>query len=157
MYSVIRIVRIGLAKGLLERGSHVEERLEIFRGHFVECFGHFTRLFCAKYPSGVRGRNQAMRPISEFCGVKNPTVQRWLKGGNAVIIGVAKIKLICFLDLLGYRIIEFERLPRVVRSFSELVGFSILSSENAIRQLDYSQGSEIYSLFSGNKGMSKEK
>ena len=136
-----------------------EERQEIFRDHFEECLTHFAKLFNSKFPSRKRGRMIHAKPLIEFCGVTEDTAQRWLSvsGLNGSPVGEVLIRLTCYLDLHGYRIIEFERLPKVVRNFMELIGFGVLSADKATQLLDYHQNSEIYSVFRDEKNLGKDK
>jgi hypothetical protein len=57
------------------------------------------------------------------------------------------IKFICYLDLHGYRIIEFERLSRVQHNFAELIGYGILTGEQASLLLGYKNSWDFYSIF----------
>ncbi len=134
-----------------------EERLEVFREHLKECVEHFGRLFNSRFPHGKRGRIKALKPLADFCGVTPETTQKLLDGLGSLPVGEVLIKLLCYLDLHGYRIIEFERLPRVLRNFAELIGFSVLSAEEALKCLGYHQASEIYVLLRGNRGLTKDK
>jgi hypothetical protein len=65
----------------------------------------------------------------------------------------------CLLDLNGYRIIEFERLPRVLRNLSELIGYDVLSPEEASRTIGYTRSQNLYPVLREDEhwGLGKEK
>ena len=137
---------------------HEERRVEILREHFTECLAHFARAFNEKFLPRKRGRMLATKPVKDFCGVTGNTVRRWFSEENSKLpIGTAYVKLCCYLDLHGYRIIEFEGLPKAVRNFSEVIGFGILSAEEAITKAGFTQTSEFFSVFRQERGLSSDK
>ncbi len=133
-----------------------EERVEIFREHFGECLEHFSKRFVSKFPQGKKNRQESMKPIADFCGLAPKTLQRVIDH-NQIPVGEGLIKLTCFLDLQGYRIIEFERLGKVLRSLAELIGFAVLSPGEVTKLISYQQTSQIYTLLRGGFSLSKEK
>jgi hypothetical protein len=125
------------------------ERQEVFRDHFEDCLMHFANRFNAKMPQGKKGLVEARKPIADFCGASDATVRSWLSDCERRLpMGGLELKLKCFLDLNGYRIIEFERLPKVIRNFAELIGFGILSIEEAGEVLGFSKCSTLYPILS---------
>ena len=138
----------------------MDDRREIFRDHFKECLDHFAKRFNAKVPPGKKGF-ELRKLIANFCGVGDPTVQRWLSDfKDHLPVGEIEVKLKCFLDLNGYRVIELERLPRVVRNFVELIGFDLLSTNAAAELLGYVRVYSLYPVLRGDEeygGISKDK
>jgi hypothetical protein len=123
------------------------ERHEIFRDHFEECIAHLARRLNEKMPQRTRGLFEARKPIAEFCGVNDSAVVRWLSETSpGHPIGNLELKLKCLLDINGYRIIEFERLPTALRNFAELIGFGIVTAESASKIVGYTQVSSLYDM-----------
>ena len=134
------------------------ERHEIFRDHFEECIAHLARRLNEKMPQRTRGLFEARKPIAEFCGVNDSAVVRWLSETSpGHPIGNLELKLKCLLDINGYRIIEFERLPTALRNFAELIGFGIVTAESASKIVGYTQVSSLYDMLHLKCGISKEK
>ncbi len=134
-----------------------EDRHEVFRGHLEECLRHLGTSLASSMPKGSRGAAQAKRPVAEFCGVTIDSVTRWLHGTGSFPIGEPLIKLMCFLDMVGYRVIELERMPKVRRNFAELVGYGLLTSDQAAEFLGYSSTSTLYQVLQGHHGASEDK
>ncbi|MGD0328143.1 MAG: hypothetical protein ABSB00_00295 [Minisyncoccia bacterium] len=134
-----------------------EEKQEVFRGHFEECLEHFGMSFNSRIPKGTRRATQVKKPIADFCGVTIHSVTRWLHNTGMFPIGEELIKLMCFLDMNGYRIIELERMPKVRRNFAELVGYGLLSGEQATILLGYASSSQLYEILRGDWNASEEK
>ena len=127
------------------------DRPEVFRGHLEECLKHFSRSLVSQTP-GVPGQEvQIKKSLADFCGVMTSSVGRWMRGDN-LPVGAELIKLKCYLDMVGYRVIEFERMPKARRYFAELIGFGVLSSEQAADLLDYTTASKIYEVLRGERG-----
>ena len=135
----------------------IKEVPEIFRGHLEECLRHiWDTLKKAGYKRGTHGLAEARMPIAKFCDVSDPTVKDWLEG-KMEPVGETLIKLSCFLDLQGYRLIEFERLPKVKHNFAELIGYNILSIPQAVELLGYVKSSSLYPVLWAIEGISEEK
>jgi hypothetical protein len=137
--------------------TETEERREIFRGHFSECLEHFINVFDTRFPPMKKGRGNAIKPIAVFCGLTEHTVSRLILRATPAPKGQGRIRLISYLDLVGYKVIEFERLHRVVRNFMELIGYGLLTGEEAAQILGYNQPSEIYGIYFHNRGWGKDK
>lgn len=132
--------------------------VEIFRGHFTECLSHLIDRFNRAIPRGKHGATAAKEPMAEFCGVKESTVTRWFNSLEASPVGgEISLKLMCFLDLNGYRVIELERMPKPQRKFAELIGYSILSAQQAAELLGYSDPKGLYRVLIGENEPSEEK
>jgi len=135
-----------------EKQSH-----ELFRGHLEECFQHFSERVVSIAPKGSHGSVEAKKPIAYFCGVTTGTVCRWLYGTGPLPTGEPRIKLMCYLDAMGYRVIELERMPKGRRNFVELIGFNLFSSSQAAELLGYSEASKLYRVLQGRQDASDDK
>lgn len=131
-------------------------QVEVFRGHWEECLKHLDTRISSKAPKGLRGAEQARKPLADFCGVKTPTVTRWFSG---VVLprGTELIRLLCYMDLMGYKVIELERMKAGRRGFAELVGFGLLSIEQAAELLGYVNTMTLYQVLHGYQNPDKEK
>ncbi|OGY30119.1 MAG: hypothetical protein A3F35_03365 [Candidatus Woykebacteria bacterium RIFCSPHIGHO2_12_FULL_45_10] len=133
-----------------------EEAQEVYRGHFEECLKHLSKSLLLRLPKGSKGLVKFREPIANFCGVSVKTVVRWLDGSTSPI-GETLIKLMCYLDLVGYRVIKLEKMPKGRRIFFELVGFGILSPQEAASILGYTSTSTLYQVLLGKFGVSEGK
>lgn len=133
-----------------------DEGHEVFRGHFEECFQHLADRIFVFAPKGTRRVAPITTPIAEFCGVAIRSVSRWLYTSERPV-GEVYIKLIYYLDLAGYKLIELERMPKAKRNFAELIGFGIWSSKQAAEFLGYADPSTFYDVLWGRYGMREEK
>ena len=95
-------------------------RQEIFRGHLDECLRHITQQ-----------KDTEMRVLlMNFCKISRNTIDRWLRG-SSIPEGINLIKAICFLHMRGYTIIEWRNMKPAHRVFAELMGFGVMSPEEA--------------------------
>ena len=127
--------------------NEVERAPEVYRDHFAECWKHFAARFLAAYPSQNK-QFEARKPIAEFCGLSPSGVKDWLVA-DRLPVGSTQLKLKCFLDLKGYRIIEFERLPKLIRGLSELIGYGVLKVEEVNQVIGYTQSFALYMVLRG--------
>lgn len=135
-----------------------EERPELFRGQLAECLEHLTGILASKIPRGHPGAAKVRRPISDFCGVAPETVTRWMRNNGKLPYGEELVKLMCFLDMIGYRVIELQRMrPKTIRDFLELVGYGLLSMEEAARLVGYLRASKLSQVFRGRVNVTKSK
>jgi hypothetical protein len=142
--------------------THEVEVQEVLREHFAECLKHFADRFRTKWPHGKKGLAKARKPIADFCDVNESAVKDWLSytENPRPPVGETEVRLKCFLDLNGYRVIELERLSRTVRNFAELIGFGLLSGKNAGELLGYKNPGNLYPVLRGDEeygGVSKER
>lgn len=135
--------------------AEIAEREEVFRGHFEECLDHLWHCFNAHFPKALRGTEKARQPIADFCGVEAKTVGEWMKGRSS-IVGEGRIKLMCYLDLLGYRVIELEKL-RTMKELAEVIGYGVLTSKQVGELLGYVKIQDVYNVLLLKRGTSKEK
>ncbi|MDD2913593.1 MAG: hypothetical protein PHS29_03090 [Candidatus Pacebacteria bacterium] len=127
-----------------------DERVEIFRGHTEECLQNYSLLFSKKT------QKNSLIVIADFCSVSTGTVKRWLSS-EGLPVGETLMKLMCFLDAIGYSIIELERMPKVQRGFIELIAFGFFSGKEAADAIGYSTASSLYQVLQGNGEPGKEK
>jgi hypothetical protein len=128
-----------------------------FRGHVEECIKHLAARILEVYPRGTLASTEVKRPIAEFCGVNIHSVTSWFFRGNHLPRGEQYIKLMCFLDLNGYKVIELERMSIKCKNFTKLIGYSLIRSEDAIEMLGYTQVSDLFRALRGNTGFTPEK
>ncbi len=132
------------------------EAQEVFRGHFDECFKHFSLCFSAQVPKGTSEATAARKPIADFCGAIPETVADWLRGTYNPV-GEKFIKLMCFLTLVGYKVIELERMKGGRRGVFELIGFGILTGEQATQLIGYAYPQKFYRILRGEQEASADK
>lgn len=137
-----------------ERWLHVNDG---FRGHVEECVRHLSARFLDAFPKGSKLSTERKRPIAEFCGVNIHAVDGWFFRGNHLPRGEHHLKLLCFLDLNGYKVIEFEGMPLKCKNFAKLIGYGLIKSEDAIEMLGYTQTSELFRALRGDVGLSKDR
>jgi len=142
----------------MKQGQATAEVVEIFRGHLSDCLRHFGDLFNARIPKRHRGRSEVLQPMADFFGASVQTVRRWLDDESyAVPRGELGIKLMCYLDLHGYKIIEFKRMPIPRRNLTELIGFGAVSAKEVAQLLGYHDAQQVYAVTYGSDGMSKNR
>ncbi|OHA89758.1 MAG: hypothetical protein A3C70_00665 [Candidatus Zambryskibacteria bacterium RIFCSPHIGHO2_02_FULL_43_14] len=129
---------------LFERRLHVNDN---FRGHLEECLKHLTVRLLEAYPKGSKSAAKARQPMAEFCGVQIHAITGWLYRSDHLPRGEKYIKLLCFLEINGYKVIEFERLSQKCRNFARLIGFGLITSQQAAEMLGYSGVSPTSTLF----------
>lgn len=125
-----------------------------FRGHVEECVKHLAARIMEVCPRGTSAFTEIKRPIAEFCGVSIQTATDWIFRSSHLPRGEQYIKLMCFLDLNGYKVIELERMPPKCRNFAKLIGFGLVKSEDAVEMLGYHQVSELFRVLRGEGGIS---
>jgi hypothetical protein len=137
----------------------VEENVngEVYRGHIEECLRHLAKMFHSKVSKGSKKAAEAKKPMADFCGITIDTVNRWFNDPNLLPVGETLIKLISYLDMMGYRVIELERMPKSNRNLLELIGYGILTSEEAAKIVGYASKSTLFQVLQGNYGVSEEK
>jgi len=132
---------------------------EVMRGHLEECLEHLRRRFNSKIQRGQHGRSAAIKPLIDFCGINSQTALKLMDNNieSGHPRGKILLKLHCFLDFHGYKVIEFERMPKVLRNFSELIGYGVLSADEAYRLVGYLESQQIWQVVWEREGLGKEK
>jgi len=133
-----------------------EGKNDVFRGHLEECLEHLGKSLAKHASKGSRAMTKVKKPIADFCGIGIPTVNRWLRG-TGLPHGETLIKLMCYLDLAGYKVIEWLKMPHGQRGFMELVGFKLITMTQAVELLGYGQASRIYEVLGGVGSPNEEK
>ena len=137
--------------------AQTEERPEVYRGHLKECLVHLGRQISVRAPPMSKGVSEARAPIKNFCGVTDQTIREWFNPKGITPLGEYLFRVYCFLDLIGYRVIEFERMPKVQRNFVEIIGFRLITGEQATSLLGYTHTPTLYQVLQGKEGASDEK
>ncbi len=115
---------------------------------------HLKAEFDSVVPRGTKGVFDQYRPIADFCKVTAVTVSRWFREGDSNPIGDTWIKMICYLDLIGYKVIELENMGKTFRHIAEIVGYGLMTGEQVLVELDYSQSSRLKMILTGEIGIS---
>lgn len=107
---------------------HILDPPEIFRGHTDECMRHLAADIAFRSPKGSKEAGKAREPIAKFCRVSINTVRTWFSGETRLPQGETLIRLICYLDMIGYKVIEFENMAKAYRHYCELIAFGIIEN-----------------------------
>jgi hypothetical protein len=127
-------------------------------GHLKECLLHF-----GKNLRGVEGTKESVarkKPMADFCGVQVSSMNRWFRDEDLLPNGEVRIKLMCFLQMLGYKVIELDAMAKVPRNFAELIGFGVLKPFQASELLGYTsveKACHLYSILLRGLGMSEQR
>lgn len=132
---------------------------EVMRGHLEECLEHFRRRFNSKIRRGQRGRIEAVRPLMDFCEISDKTAIKLMDNDVEASSPKGKLllKVLCYLDFHGYKVIEFERMPKVLRNFAELIGYGVLSTDEAAVHAGYPSDHHIHGVLWGREGLASDK
>lgn len=104
------------------------------RGTTAECLADFFK----QHPE-----KEARDKLADFVGVQELAVRRWQTGGN-VPKGDSLLKTRVFLDLIGYKVKEFEELPGLTREFTKLIAFGLITEEGARDLLEYKNIQDVF-------------
>lgn len=127
------------------------EAPEVFRGHLDECIEHLSKCFYSKFPKGSKGVINACRPIAEFCKADPNTVKSWMDSDGEKIVGERKIRLLCFLGMVGYRVFEVRDLGQPKIDVLKIIGFNVLTIKEVVDICGYSEDQTIYRILLRNK------
>ena len=133
------------------------ETQELLREHFRVCLDDFVKRFNSRFRPHSRGRIQALKPMIDFFGITSSTISRLFSDVANLSQGENNIKLFCYLDMHGYKIIEFERMSLVLRNFAELIGYGVLAPKDAAELVPYNDASQLYAVIWGKDGVSEER
>jgi hypothetical protein len=137
--------------------SSTKERPEIYRGHLKECLLDLDKRLCAKFPKGSKGASFARKPVADFCGVEVQSIRRWLNPDGEIPTGELLFRLYCYMDMIGYRVIELERTPAVRRQIVELIGFRLVTGDEASAKFGYTQSSSLYQVLQNKSGTTEQR
>lgn len=133
----------------------MSDRDVAFRGHIEECLAHLNRSLEQRAAGRRRDVLAAERSIARFCGVQVQTVIRW-RGAKHLPVGDQYFRLICYLDVAGYSVVELDRITGGNRFAAELIGYGILTGQELATQVGY-QVSTLYKVLRGAEGTSRAK
>ena len=133
------------------------ERTEVFRGHLEECIKHLASSIYAQAPKGTRDAPRLRQPIADFCGVQVASVVRWFTGKHTQPQGEVRFKVSCCLETMGYKVIEMERMPKDRRNFAELIGYGLLTGQQASELLGFTTPATLYQVLMGRVGTREDK
>lgn len=128
-----------------------------FRGHLEECLKHLAERILEKYPKGSRAANTAKHPIAEFCGTNIHTISDWFFRATSIPQGDRLLRLMCFMELNGYGVIEFERMKPACKNVTQLIGYGVVSGSEATSLLGYGKESTLMSILKGETGLTRER
>jgi len=83
-----------------------------------------------------------------FCGIQGKSILEWFNEKTKPK-GTQLFKCMCYLDMIGYRVIELERTKRVKRNIVELIGFGVFSSQQVTELLGYTSSSHFFRAMEG--------
>ncbi|MBN2093877.1 MAG: hypothetical protein JW740_00665 [Candidatus Zambryskibacteria bacterium] len=129
---------------------------EVMRDHFEECLEDFCKRVIKIAPPGTRARNDILLPLTRFCKVDFQTFRKWATG-RASPTGEIRVRLMCYLSLHGYKIIEFENLPAFLKGVFEIIGFNLLSAKEVAGIVGYTKTSSLFDVLFGKQNISKAK
>ena len=136
--------------------EEVERSPEIYRGHLDECLEDLSGRLNRRHPKGSHRADQDRQKIAKFCGIASSSVLRWLNGGVEPQAAV-RIKLMCYLDMVGFRVIELEEMKESRRKFLDLIGFGIITLAQATQELGYTNPSTLSKVLQGNTNCNEAK
>jgi hypothetical protein len=129
----------------------VPEKEKVFRGHISECLEHYRDTLKGRKKPGSKGVNTTRKAIAKFCGVKVTAIYLWFRNPERLPIGENYFKLLFFLDLVGYDVIELGRMKEAYRKFAELIAFGLLSRTEAVEIAGYAELSTLYHVLKGDR------
>lgn len=132
-----------------------EAVVELFRGRLAECVEHFAQCFNAHFPKGIKGTEAARKPMADFCQVDVGTTKNWLDG-SSTYHGISKVRLMCYLEMLGYHVLEMDQF-QTRREFVELLGYGVVTPEQAAAALGYSDAAKVVRILRPGEGIGDEK
>jgi len=132
----------------------VVETPEVFRGHFEECLEHLAKCFRNKFPKGSKGVFDACKPIAEFCKADPKTVKSWMESNGEKVTGEKKIRLLCFLGMVGYYVLEVRDLGQTKENLLKIVAHDVLTAKQVADFCGYCNEQAIYRILLNGVGTS---
>ena len=136
--------------------EYQNEQEVVFRGHVDECIEHFRHALLSQLPEGLQGAAEQRKPVVQFCDVDDAALRRLLQTERNNM-GALVIRMMCYLDMVGYRVIELENLPAGVRGFTELIGYRLLHPQHAYKLVGFRDTSSLYDVIKGRRGLDDSK
>lgn len=128
---------------------------EIMRGHLDECLDNLNHKFANK--NLVQTKQILLKSMADFCAASTHSARNWLHGNKNLPISDKRIKLMCFLDLLGYKIIELENMTESLRGLAEIIAFNLINLSEASEIIGYSDPSRLIEIMNNKVSPSAEK
>ncbi|MFC1656547.1 hypothetical protein ACFL14_01085 [Patescibacteria group bacterium] len=116
----------------------------------------FTTEECLRDLSQKPSRSDIIKKLSEFVGVVNKTVAKWLNG-KRMPNGENLLKLRYFLDQEGYQVSELLDLDKDIREFGRFVAVGKITLDSAYKLLKFTHRDTILDLLLGRQNTSREK
>lgn len=102
-------------------------------------------------------RQPHLQLMAEVCNLKVPAIMRWVRNGQTAT-GDAHIRLLCFLEAVGYEIEGTNEIPPPARQLGRLVTFGVVKTFIDVqRAIGYASLQELYRLILRGKGITAEK
>ncbi|MSU54416.1 MAG: hypothetical protein EXS48_01060 [Candidatus Staskawiczbacteria bacterium] len=133
-----------------------DEQETKFFGHWDECLRHYAEDLSSRAPPNPKKAARLRNPMTQFCKVRSANVLRWFKQ-IVEPTGESILRVMFFLDLVGYRVSELEAMPKYVRHFAELVVFNLLTMDEAARLIGYPTTHNLFPVLLKGKGVLREK
>lgn len=86
--------------------------------------------------------------VVEFTGAERLTVERWFSSESAQMpVGERRVRLMCFLELAGYEVSEFQTLHKEARFLAWMIAFHIKPSLEMVVDMGYHGGDRTRELW----------
>ncbi len=120
----------------------------------------YLRDFARKHLPALGSRDAVIlrKPITDFLGVRDSTVRRWLSGGRPPM-GLPLLKLRFLLEAAGYELDSlknFKRAP-LLRHGAELLVFGIMTHEEMQKALNFVNSQSVFRIFVTGKTMTRDR
>ena len=119
----------------------------LFQGYLMNCLRDFRIRTNWSYFVGH---------VAEYCNVAQSTAKSWFHDGGQPPGRENQIRLMCFLTALGYKVLELEEMGKARRILTYLIGFSILSVEEAVKMLGCTSSCELFRIILDRRSVSQE-
>ena len=83
--------------------------------------------------------------LVQFTQVDGQTVRKWYTE-KCMPVGLPLLRLRVFLDLLGYKVQEFNKLSKTAKDFSRCIAFGYISTKEACEKLGYINEKSLFDV-----------
>lgn len=111
-----------------------------------------SRLFLEGGPRAI----SFVSHMAQFCRVNAETPVNWIFRG-ILPIGEARIKVLFFLDISGFKVVYFEVLDCIIHKLGKIVAYGPLELPQIAGRIEYADPKSIFRLFGSKSGISKQK
>lgn len=113
--------------------------------------------YLSRIPWGSKGASKACRSIMSATGVRSQgTIRRWFTG-TIKPVGETLILLRYFLEEQNYRVSELDNLDHRIRNLGFLIYKGLVTWEDAVKMLGFSNMQSLYRLLHGEGSTSNSK